>query len=162
MREMVEIRHYDKDMRKIVEIWHYDKDMNLINRTYALKNELEEMRKKRPEESVDYSKSKLQERKVEDKAKRETAPHVAMILHELAHCKVNHPDSAWPWKSFDFIHQVAVMMEEAGEALRAANNMREGKGGTMELYNELAQTAAMCIRCMEQVKEYSDRAKDSD
>lgn len=134
----------------MMEIWYFDKDG------------VEEIRKKKLKESVDYFKSKLQERKAEDKAKKEFAPHVAMILHELAHCKVNHPDSAWPWKSFDFIHQVAVMMEEAGEALRAANNMREGKGGTMELYNELAQTAAMCIRCMEQVKEYSDRAKNSD
>lgn len=92
-------------------------------------------------------------------SKKKSVPHVSVILHELAHSKVNHPDNVWPWKSFDFVHQVAVMMEEAGEAVRAANNMKEGKGGSHDLYNELAQTAAMCIRCMEQLMEYSRRDK---
>ena len=106
---------------------------------------------KRMKELIEHLKKKVREKKLEDVM----SEHIAVIFHELRHCFVNHFDKEWPWNSFDFVHQTAVMAEEAGEAIRAANNMREGKGDQMALYNELAQTAAMCLRIMDQIKEYS-------
>lgn len=105
-------------------------------------------------------KQKLHKRREQD-IKDKMQEHVAVILHELVHAMHNHPNHEWPWKSFDFVHQTAVMMEEAGEAVRAANNMRE-KGKWQELYNELAQTAAMCLRVMEQIKKYAVRLDKKD
>ena len=115
------------------------------------KRKLEQAQIKPMKKVTKHLKEKLRERKLEDVMQE----HIAVILHELKHCFVNHSDDSWPWKSFDFVHQTAVMTEEAGEAVRAANNMREGKGDQMALYNELAQTAAMCLRIMDQIKEYS-------
>lgn len=106
----------------------------------------------------DDAEKEAKERKLEEvmqELKDKMQEHVVVILHELVHAMHNHPNHEWPWKSFDFVHQTAVMMEEAGEAVRAANNMRTGDENQMALYNELAQTAAMCLRIMEQIKEYS-------
>lgn len=113
--------------------------------------QMEEDRIGKLEEKARERFQKRKEQEIEDKMQE----HIAVILHELVHAVHNHPDHKWPWKSFDFIHQTAVMMEEAGEAVRAANNMRSGDENQMALYNELAQTAAMCLRIMEQIKEYS-------
>lgn len=98
--------------------------------------------------------AKLDEKKYLDRIRK----HADAMLHELKHCRVNHPDDSWPWKSFDFVHQCSVMMEEAGEAVRAANTLREtSKGDLLSLYNELAQTGAMCLRIMEQIEDYALR-----
>lgn len=97
----------------------------------------------------------LQEDKERCGVERLMEEHIAFILHELHHAMINHPDTKWPWNSFDFVHQTAVMMEEAGEAVRAANNLQAEEGDTLALYNELAQTAAMCLRIMEEIKEYT-------
>lgn len=99
-------------------------------------------------------KAKLQEKKYLDRVRK----HADAMLHELKHCRVNHSDDSWPWKSFDFVHQCSVMMEEAGEAVRAANTLRENsKGDLLSLYNELAQTGAMCLRIMEQIEDHALR-----
>lgn len=99
-------------------------------------------------------KAKLEEKKYSDRIRK----HADAMLHELKHCRVNHPDDSWPWKSFDFVHQCSVMMEEAGEAVRAANTLRESsKGDLLSLYNELAQTGAMCLRIMEQIEDHALR-----
>ena len=99
-------------------------------------------------------KAKLEEKKYSDRVRK----HADAMLHELKHCRVNHPDDSWPWKSFDFVHQCSVMMEEAGEAVRAANTLREtSKGDLLSLYNEFAQTGAMCLRIMEQIEDYALR-----
>ena len=99
-------------------------------------------------------KAKLEEKKYSDRVRK----HADAMLHELKRCRVNHPDDSWPWKSFDFVHQCSVMMEEAGEAVRAANTLRENsKGDLLALYNELAQTGAMCLRIMEQIEDHALR-----
>lgn len=108
----------------------------------------------RIKEVTEHLKQKLQEKKYSDRVRK----HADAMLHELKHCRVNHPDDSWPWKSFDFVHQCSVMMEEAGEAVRAANTLREtSKGDLLSLYNELAQTGAMCLRIMEQIEDYALR-----
>ena len=43
------------------------------------------------------------------------------------------------------------MAEEAGEAIRAANNLCYHGGSIEDLQTELAQTGAMCIRVMAQL-----------
>lgn len=48
----------------------------------------------------------------------------------------------------DIIHMTAIMAEEAGEAVRAANNAVHEGDSLEPLRRELAQTAAMCIRCL--------------
>lgn len=108
----------------------------------------------RVKEVTEHLRQKLQEKKYSDRVRK----HADAMLHELKHSRVNHPDDSWPWKSSDFVHQCSVMMEEAGEAVRAANTLRESsKGDLLSLYNELAQTGAMCLRIMEQIEDYALR-----
>ena len=52
---------------------------------------------------------------------------------------------AWP---DDKIHQVAIMNEESGEAIRAVLNHVYHNDPISDVRNELIQTAAMCIRCL--------------
>lgn len=42
----------------------------------------------------------------------------------------------------------AIMMEEAGEAMQAANDVVHADASLEPLRLELVQTAAMCIRCL--------------
>lgn len=120
-----------------------------------------EAKERRLKEGMEKLKEKFQKRREQD-IKDKMEEHVAAILHELLHAMHNHPNHEWPWKSFDFVHQTAVMMEEAGEAVRAANNLHSEGGDQMALYGELAQTAAMCLRIMEQIKEFSIHGENSD
>ena len=69
------------------------------------------------------------------------------ILEELDRAIAKHPE--WP---SDPIHQCAFMAEEAGEAVRACNNMVHEGGGQWEYEVELRQTAAMCIRCLAAIR----------
>lgn len=108
----------------------------------------------RIKEVTEHLRQKLEEKKYSDRVRK----HADAMLHELKHCRVNHPDDSWPWKSFNFVEQCSVMMEEAGEAVRAANTLRENsKGDLLSLYNELAQTGAMCLRIMEQIEDHALR-----
>ena len=69
------------------------------------------------------------------------------ILQELERARLLHPK--WPT---DPIHQVAVMAEESGEAVRAALRMVYERGSVEELRTELIQTGAMAIRCLVNLK----------
>jgi hypothetical protein len=69
------------------------------------------------------------------------------ILKEIDRAVVLHP--VFP---ADPIHQCAIMAEEAGEAIRACNDMVHEGGGQWEYEVELRQTAAMCIRCLAAIR----------
>ena len=68
---------------------------------------------------------------------------INIITTEVALAEDKHPD--WP---DDIIHQVSIMIEEAGEANRAALQSVYENGDESEVYYELVQTAAMCIRIL--------------
>lgn len=69
---------------------------------------------------------------------------VLEILHELERAEQKHP--VFP---SEIVQQVAIMAEEAGEAIREANRVCWNEGGTLDaLRTELIQTAAMCLRCI--------------
>ena len=59
----------------------------------------------------------------------------------------------------DTIHAVAIMAEEAGEAIRAANDhvYKCNPHGRENLRRELIQTAAMCIRCLWECEPIANR-----
>ena len=67
-----------------------------------------------------------------------------LIEHEVIRAEKLHP--YWPT---DIIHQVSIMNEEAGESIRAALNYMYHDGELDDVIEELIQTAAMCIRCLE-------------
>lgn len=67
------------------------------------------------------------------------------VAEEYAKAVEKHPNSTWPK---DVIHMVAIMAEEAGEAVQAANDVVHQGASLEPLRKELAQTAAMCIRCL--------------
>ena len=66
------------------------------------------------------------------------------LTNELISAKAKYP--AWPE---DIIHQVAIMAEESGEAVRAALNHVYHDEDLDALRHELVQTGAMCLRCIE-------------
>lgn len=72
---------------------------------------------------------------------------IYQIKKELNRAKKKHP-----YFPTDIVHQVAIMNEEAGEAVRAANNYEYHGGVKENIRVELIQTAAMCIRCLENME----------
>jgi hypothetical protein len=65
------------------------------------------------------------------------------IEHEIFAAEQKHP--GWPT---DIVHAVAIMMEEAGEAMQAALDVFYKDGDKELLKKELAQTGAMAMRCL--------------
>jgi hypothetical protein len=65
------------------------------------------------------------------------------VLDELD--RAEHKFPAWPT---DIIHQVSIMQEESGEAIRAALNHVYHGAPLDDLKKELIQTGAMVIRCL--------------
>lgn len=74
-----------------------------------------------------------------------TMNSIHLIVDAYNEAITKHPDSTWPK---DIIHMTAIMMEEAGEAMQAANDAVHAGASLEPLRLELAQTAAMCIRCL--------------
>lgn len=69
------------------------------------------------------------------------------VLDELCRAETKYPD--WPT---DLIHQVAIMQEESGEAIRAALNHVYHGEPIEDVRAELVQTAAMCLRCLKNLE----------
>ena len=60
----------------------------------------------------------------------------------------------WPSWPDDLIHQLAILIEESGEAMREALRYQYDEGATIEdLRKELIQTGAMAIRCLINLRE---------
>lgn len=59
-----------------------------------------------------------------------------------------HP--VWPT---DPIHRASIVLEEAGEVIRAANHIREGIGTAKELRQELLETAGTIYRMLLYMKD---------
>lgn len=66
------------------------------------------------------------------------------VAAELNRAKKLHP--VWPK---DQVHQVAIVVEEAGEALKAALNYQDHGKSFKEIYKEMIHTAAMCERWLQ-------------
>ncbi len=66
-----------------------------------------------------------------------------LISYELKRAEKKHP--GWP---DDPVHGVAIIVEEAGEAMKAALDMYYRNGIVCDLRTELAQTGAMAIRAL--------------
>ena len=73
---------------------------------------------------------------------------IGEVLDELLRAETKYPD--WP---ADLIHQVAIMQEESGEAIRAALNHVYHGEPLADVREELVQTAAMCLRCLKNMGE---------
>ena len=65
------------------------------------------------------------------------------VMDELGRAELKYP--VWPE---DVIHQVAIMAEESGEAVRAALNHVYHGESVETLRDELVQTAAMALRAL--------------
>jgi hypothetical protein len=72
-----------------------------------------------------------------------------LIEHEVVRAERLHP--YWPE---DIIHMVSIMNEEAGESIRAALNYMYHDESLDAVIEELIQTAAMCVRCLEHLQDY--------
>lgn len=69
---------------------------------------------------------------------------VASLCAELKRARNKHPK--FPK---DIIHAVDVMMEEAGESVRAAQQFTYENISIDEVKKEITQTGAMCLRILE-------------
>ena len=86
-------------------------------------------------------------KQVENKA---VADALTEILFEVSRAEQIHP--FWP---DDTVHQVAIMAEEAGEAVRAANDVVHRGDSVARLTRlrlELVQTGAMVVRCLKNLE----------
>lgn len=66
------------------------------------------------------------------------------IATELERAKKLHPN--YPT---DIYHQLAIMQEEAGEVAKAVLDYKCNKASLNDVREELIQTAAMCVRMLE-------------
>ena len=70
------------------------------------------------------------------------------IKAELTRAEEIHPN--YPQNIF---MQLAIMQEEAGEVTKATLDYMSGKHGIQELKDELIQTAAMCVRMLNNLEQ---------
>ena len=71
------------------------------------------------------------------------------ILHEIQRAEHIHPD--WPT---DPVHAGAILAEEAGEVVKAINNVVTKHKGDSDYKTEAIQCAAMCIRFIKNMDKY--------
>jgi hypothetical protein len=71
------------------------------------------------------------------------AEALAAIVTRLNEARGPHP--SWP---ADRIRQAAIMAEEAGESVKAAIDAHYHGGSYQDLFWEVQQTAAMCLRIL--------------
>ena len=72
---------------------------------------------------------------------------LCLVMAELERAEKIHP--AWPT---DLVKASAILAEEAGETLQAANTFDETRSGKKEIITEAVQTAAMAIRLLKNIE----------
>lgn len=70
--------------------------------------------------------------------------NISDILQEQRRARRLHS-----WEGYSILDKVAVLANEAGEALREAVKIRQGEGDMARLRTEIIQSAAMALRCLE-------------
>lgn len=78
----------------------------------------------------------------------ETVAIIISILMEVECAEKKHP--VWP---SCYVKQIAIVAEEAGELVRAGNQLDEGKGTFLEIKEEAIQVAATAIRLLKKLTE---------
>jgi len=78
----------------------------------------------------------------------EAASIIVEILMEVERAERKHP--TWPGCH---VKQIAFVAEEAGELVRAGNQLDEGKGTFIEIKEEAIQVAATAIRLLKKLPE---------
>lgn len=73
---------------------------------------------------------------------------LCLVMAELERAERIHP--MWPT---DLVKASAILAEEAGETLRAANTFDEIRSGKKEIITEAVQTAAMAIRLLKNINQ---------
>lgn len=91
---------------------------------------------------MSYTKQQEQVRYTSDKSNTETQ----IILDVFAELK--RAREKFPWWPRNIVHAAAVICEESGEILKAANEVHweQKQGAYEEAQKEAIQTIAMCIR----------------
>jgi len=73
---------------------------------------------------------------------------ITLIFRELRKAEEKHPQ--WP---DDPVHAVAILVEEAGEAMKEALDIHYRGKANEDLVKELAQTGAMALRALINIEE---------
>ena len=76
---------------------------------------------------------------------------IGLVMAEIDRAEKIHP--VWPK---NHVHQVAILCEESGEALKACLDYDEGKGSKRQMIIEAVHTAAMAIRFLKNIEETED------
>ena len=86
-------------------------------------------------------------------ARRMDTRNIDTIMSAIARELIIAEDK-WPQYPTDIFHQVCIMAEESGEAVRAVNEYHNEPTceRKQDIINELIQTAAMCVRMIKNMK----------
>lgn len=76
-----------------------------------------------------------------------------MIYYRLIGAEKLRAEKVHPYWPKDIVHAVSIMNEEAGESIRAALNHVYHGESIQEVKDELIQTGAMVVRCLEHLEE---------
>ena len=75
------------------------------------------------------------------------------IVHKIL-CEVKRAESVYPDWPTDPVHAGAVLAEEAGEVVKAINNVVTKHKGESDYATEAIQCAAMCVRFLKNLDRY--------
>jgi hypothetical protein len=81
----------------------------------------------------------------------EFATIIVCVLEEMHRAQTKHP--TWPT---DNVKRAAIVCEEAGEVIREANLLDEGKGSLNTLKRGLIQCAGTCLRMLDALSKDAD------
>lgn len=84
----------------------------------------------------------------------EFAATIVSVLQEMGRAQEKHPE--WPTCN---VKRAAIVCEEAGEVIREANQLDEGRGSLTDLRNELIQCAGTCLRMLDVLNEDMEELK---